>query len=308
MAYCTSCGSEVESSDRFCRHCGAVAPEIRQAASDPGSGMREVTTNGTSDSEPDSRGPSAQVGADESSLADEKQQRVGVSEGNPESDGSAPRPRSRAKRAFVVLLACAVVAGAAGAVALFTNHQPDRSRNVTASQRKVRSCVTSIGASAAQAINDVENFDESAMSTVMAGFSVAHGPAEYAVLQSVVSDVSQNLMSARWAASWKSAINHELPTIASYCRKRYPPAGATSSTSTSTTSGTTTTLAPWCLALMAKSFIQAQSVKVNADGTATLQGAAVVAQCAPGTPGDIQWRDRTASGAEAARSVSPVAQ
>src|SRR5664280_2299074 len=95
MAYCTSCGSEVESSDRFCRYCGAVVAETRQASSDAGSGMREVTSNEASDREPDSRGPSAQVGADESSLADEKQQRVSVNERNPESDGTFTRTRTR---------------------------------------------------------------------------------------------------------------------------------------------------------------------------------------------------------------------
>jgi len=236
VAYCTNCGSEVESSDRFCRHCGAVAAETRQASSDAESGMREVTTNGTSDSEPDSRGPSAQVGADENSFADETQQRVSVSESNPESDGTSPRTRTRTKRVFVVILACVVVAGAAGAVMFFTSRsKSDQSRNSTASlspsQRKVENCVTTIGVPAEEAINDLENFNESAMATVMAGFSVSHGAAEYGVLQSVVSDVSQHLMSASWAVSWKSAIKHEFPTIESFCNKRY----SISSVSTSTT-------------------------------------------------------------------------
>lgn len=241
MAYCTSCGIEVESSDRFCRHCGAVAAETRQASSDAESGMREVATNGTSDSEPASRGPSAQVGADESSLADGKQQRVSVSESDSEPDGTSPRTRSRAKSVFVAIVACVVVAGAAGAVVLFTSRsQPNKFHNSAASlspaQRKVESCVTSIGVPAEEAINDLENFDESAMTTVMAGFSATHGTAEYAVLQSVVSDVSQNLMSAPWASSWKSAIKHELPTIESFCNKRYSISSA--STSTTVTPGT----------------------------------------------------------------------
>jgi hypothetical protein len=54
---------------------------------------------------------------------------------------------------------------------------------------------------------------------------------------------------------------------------------------------TTTTLAPWCVTLMAESFIQAQSVTVAADGTAALKGLALGVQCAPGTPDDIQFYD-----------------
>ena len=155
---------------------------------------------------------------------------------DPESEETTPRKRSLTKRVFAVVLACVVVAGAAGAVIFFTSRsKPDQSRNSAASlspaQRKVESCVTSIGATAAEVINDLENFDESAMTTVMAGFSATHGAAEYGVLQSVVSDVSQNLMSAPWASSWKSAIKHELPTIESFCNKRY----SISSASTSTT-------------------------------------------------------------------------
>ena len=149
-----------------------------------------------------------------------------MSESNPEFEGTSPRTRSIAKRVFVIVVACVVVAGAAGAVMFFASRsQPDQSRNSAASlspsQRKVESCVTSIGAHAAEAINDLENFDESAMTTVMAEFSAAHGAAEYAVLQSVVSNVAQNLMSASWASSWKSAIKHELPIIESFCEKRY---------------------------------------------------------------------------------------
>ena len=245
MAYCTSCGSEIESSDRFCRHCGAVTPEMRQASSAAQSGMREVAANGSSDSEPDSRGPSAQVVADEDSLAAEKDQRVSVNESSPESEGNSSQTQSRTKRVFAVVLACVVVAGAAGAVIFFTSRtKPDHSRNTTASlspsQRKVESCVTTIGVPAEEAINDLESFNESAMTSVMAGFSVAHGAAEYAVLQSVVSDVSQNLMSAPWATSWKSAIKHELPTIESFCNQRYSPSSITTSTvtGTSTSPGT----------------------------------------------------------------------
>lgn len=159
-----------------------------------------------------------------------------MSESNPESEGTSPRTRSLAKRVFVVILACVVVAGAAATVLFFTSRsQPGQSRNSAASlspsQRKVESCVTSIGAHAAEAINDLENFDESAMTTVMADFSVAYGAAEYAVLQSVVSNVAQNLMSAPWASSWKSAIKHELPTIESFCNKRYSISSAGTSSS-----------------------------------------------------------------------------
>ena len=68
------------------------------------------------------------------------------------------------------------------------------------------------------------------MATVMAGFSVAHGATEYAVLQSVISNVSQNLMSASWASSWKTAIKHELPTIESFCERRNSPSRVTTST------------------------------------------------------------------------------
>ena len=219
------------------------------------------------------------------------QRRVSVNESNPAADGTSPRTRYRATRVFVAVLALVVVAGAAGAAIYFTSRsQPDRSRgsavSLSASQRNVKSCVVSIGATAGEAINDLEHFDESAMSSVMAGFSVSHGAGEYAVLQSVVSDVSQNL-NAPWATSWQSAVNHELPTIESYCNKRYPP--TSTSTSTSTTSATTTTLAPWCVTMMAKTFIQAQSVKVNADGTATVLGDSLAVQCAPGTPDDVQF-------------------
>jgi hypothetical protein len=44
---------------------------------------------------------------------------------------------------------------------------------------------------------------------------------------------------------------------------------------------------------MAESFIRVQSVKVHADGTATLTGGALVAECAPGTPDDVQFQNRT---------------
>ena len=156
---------------------------------------------------------------------------------NPESEGATPRKRSLTKRVFAIVLACVVVAGAAGAVIFFTNRsKPDQSRNSTASlspsKRKVESCVTTIGVPAEEAINDLESFNESAMATVMAGFSASHGAAEYGVLQSVVSDVSQNLMSASWAVSWKSAIKHELPTIESFCESRYSPSSVTTSTVT----------------------------------------------------------------------------
>jgi len=50
-----------------------------------------------------------------------------------------------------------------------------------------------------------------------------------------------------------------------------------------TPSTTTTTLAPWCVTLMADAFIQAQSVVVTANGTATVKGLALEVQCAPGT-------------------------
>lgn len=136
------------------------------------------------------------------------------------------------------VVACVVVAAATGAIVFLTSQrQPSHSRDSTATirpaQRKVESCVTSIAAPAAEAIKDLENFNSSAMTSVMAGFSVAHGAAEYGVLQSVVSNVSQNLTTASWAVSWKSAIKHELPTIESFCERRY--------TAPSTT---TTTLAP----------------------------------------------------------------
>ena len=164
-----------------------------------------------------------------------------MSGNNPESEGASPPKLSLTKRVFVVVLACAVVAGAAGAVIFFTSRsKPDQSRNSTASlspsQRKVESCVTTIGVPAEEAVNDLENFNESAMATVMAGFSMAHGATEYAVLQSVISNVSQNLMSAPWASSWKSAIKHELPTIESFCEGRNSP----SSITTSTVGGTST--------------------------------------------------------------------
>lgn len=60
-----------------------------------------------------------------------------------------------------------------------------------------------------------------------------------------------------------------------------------------TPSTTTTTLAPWCVTLMADAFIQAQSVVVTANGTATVKGLALEVQCAPGTPDDFQFYERT---------------
>jgi hypothetical protein len=218
---------------------------MRQTSSDAQSGKPEVATNGSSDSESDSRGPSAQVVADEDSLAAEKGQRISVSESNSESEDNFSQTKSRTKRVFAVVLACVVVAVAAGAVIFFASRsKPDQSRNTAASlspsQRKVEKCVTTIGVPAEEAINDLENFNESAMATVMAGFSVAHGAAEYGVLQSVVSNVAQNLTSASWASSWKSAIKHEFPTIESYCERQYSPSSITTSTVTgaSTSPGT----------------------------------------------------------------------
>lgn len=61
---------------------------------------------------------------------------------------------------------------------------------------------------------------------------------------------------------------------------------------TTTSPSTTTTLAPWCVALMADSFIQAQSVVVGADGTAVVKGLALGVQCSPGTPDDIQFPEK----------------
>lgn len=152
-------------------------------------------------------------------------------------DGNLPQARSLAKRVIVIVVVCVVIAGVAGVIVSLTSRsQPNQSRNSTASlspsQRKVESCVTSIAAPAAEAINDLEDFKSSAMASVMAEFSVAHGAAEYGVLQSVVSNVSQNLTSAFWAFSWKSAIKHELPTIESFCDKRYPVSSTTTTTST----------------------------------------------------------------------------
>ena len=58
-----------------------------------------------------------------------------------------------------------------------------------------------------------------------------------------------------------------------------------------TSATTTTTLAPWCVTLMAESFIQVQSVAISPDGTATVKGLALGVQCAPGTPDDFQFDD-----------------
>ncbi len=140
---------------------------------------------------------------------------------------------------FVVILARVVLAGAAGAVTFFTiRSQPDWSRGSTVSlnrlQRKVEGCVTSIAAPAAEAISDLENFNSSAMASVMAGFSVVHGADEYGVIQSVVSNVSQNLTSASWALTWKSAIKREMPTIESFCIKRTSISYASTLTTTQT--------------------------------------------------------------------------
>jgi hypothetical protein len=61
-----------------------------------------------------------------------------------------------------------------------------------------------------------------------------------------------------------------------------------------TTNATTTTLASWCMTLMAESFIQAQSVVVAGDGSANVRGLALGVQCAPGTPDDVQFHDLVA--------------
>ena len=61
---------------------------------------------------------------------------------------------------------------------------------------------------------------------------------------------------------------------------------------TSTT--TTTTLAPWCVTLMSDTFIEAQSVVINADGSANVKGMALGVRCAPGTLDDAQFHYRVA--------------
>lgn len=68
---------------------------------------------------------------------------------------------------------------------------------------------------------------------------------------------------------------------------------------------TTTTLASWCVTLMSESFIQAQSVVVAANGTATVRGLALGVDCAPGTPDDFQFHDLVSG--EAPESVHLVA-
>jgi hypothetical protein len=75
---------------------------------------------------------------------------------------------------------------------------------------------------------------------------------------------------------------------------RQLPSGLRATWGDCVTTTTTTTLAPWCVTLMADSFIEAQSDVIAADGTATVRGLALGVECAPGTLDDVQFHDLVA--------------
>ena len=61
----------------------------------------------------------------------------------------------------------------------------------------------------------------------------------------------------------------------------------------------TTTLAPWCVTLMTETFIRAQSIVVDTDGSASVTGVVLGVRCSPGTPDDVQFHDLVAGEAPA---------